>query len=42
MYINKTNCTYVAAAHLGGTITVWDYNKRVLVRELNEHMDEVR
>jgi WD40 repeat protein len=34
--------TLIAAGHSNGTITVWDYNKRSIVKEIFEHTEEVR
>lgn len=34
--------TLIAAGHSNGQITVWDYNKRSIVKEIFEHSEEVR
>lgn len=34
--------TLVAAGHSNGIITVWDFNKKSIVKEIAEHTDEVR
>ena len=34
--------TVIAAGHSDGTITVWDYNRKCVVKELYEHSNEVR
>ena len=34
--------TIVAAGHSSGVITIWDMHKKSLLKEINEHSDEVR
>lgn len=34
--------TVIAAGHADGSITLWDYNKKMLLGELREHSSEVR
>jgi len=34
--------TLVAAGHVDGSVTVWDYNKKSVLKELNGHTSEVR
>jgi hypothetical protein len=34
--------TLIAAGHSNGMITIWDYNRKNLIKELFEHSDEVR
>jgi WD40 repeat protein len=36
------NNTYIACGHSDGLVTIWDYNKRFVVKELYEHNEEVR
>ncbi len=36
------NNTLIACGHSDGLVTIWDYNKRFVVKELYEHIEEVR
>lgn len=36
------NSTLIAAGHVDGIITIWDYAKRCVVKEICEHNEEVR
>ena len=39
---SKSNNTIIAVGHTDGLVTIWDYSKQCVIREIYEHNEEVR